>query len=119
VHQFLELDIVWPDAEHGGNGAVQDMVYALIFSRLFISGKVPGIFHHHDNGMISAVIGADRAFFGVGQRIAFLTVADMLLGLCHGPGQLFHLGLRHVDYVEGKALRRFAANAGKACQFIN
>ena len=92
---------------------MQYMVHTFILSGLFVSSQVSGILHHHDGLVIAPVAAADWTKFLIRQRIAFLTVTDVGLGLRNGSRQACHLLLRHIDDVKCQSLGRFASNPRK------
>ena len=91
---------------------MQHMINPIVFASFLISSQIPGILHHHNGLMIPPVTAADRAQFLVRQGEAFLTIAHVIPGACHGSRQLLHLLLRHVDNVKCQALGRLGPTPG-------
>ena len=86
---------------------MEHMVYPFKFACFLVCCHISGIFHHHDHGMVSPGIAADRTKLLIRQCLAAFAVAYVRSCPGHGRGQLLHLFLGHVNDMKSQSLGRF------------
>ncbi len=119
LKEFPEMDIVRADALGRGDGAVKDVIDALIGVGVLKGEDVLGLLDNADARVVALGVGTDRAWVGVGDIAADRTERDLLLESQYGVGKKPGLFGRRSQKVVSQTLGALGPHAGEFAEFLN
>ena len=113
------MQIIGAHMIDGGEDTVEHMVATTELTGALHRQHIAGVGHHADDVLITLVVCADRAQAARRQRAAHGAEGHAALGVHDGLGELLRFTLGQVQYMEGEALCRLAADAGQAGKLLH
>jgi hypothetical protein len=100
-------------------GAVEDVVEAVVATGLFNGVDVRGLFHDAEQAGVAGGIGAIAARVNVGDVVAKRAEAEVLAKRADGGGKGFGFRIRGAQNVKSEALCGLGADAGKFAELVD
>ena len=96
---------------------MQHVILPLKLARGFDADDVVRLLHHADHFRVAAAVAAILAQLARGDVVADAAQAELILDVQDGLRQVLGVVAAGAQHVEGEALRRLLADAGKALEF--
>ncbi len=106
-------------AADGREGAVEDVVDAVVAAGFFDGGDVGGLFDDADEAVVAGGGGAVGAGVDVGDVVADGAEAEVLFNLADRVGEGVSVFGGGAEDVKGEALGGFGADAGELAQLVD
>ena len=111
LHQALDLQILRPDAVHGGDDAAQDMIDAVVLLRRLDGQHILDALHDAHRGVVALRRGADAAHVAVADVVAHTAVAHVRHQLLQTAREGLHVATLALQQMQHEAHRRLTADA--------
>ena len=116
AQEFLHLELFRPDAVHGAEMAVQDVVAAAEAAGALDGKDIQRLLDDADDAVIAAGVGADATGVGLGEVLTDGAEPNALFDVEQGGGQFLRFNFGRAEDVVGEALGRLGADAGQAVE---
>jgi hypothetical protein len=117
--EVADAELLRADTADGREGAVEDVIDAVVGASLLDGGDVGGLLDDADEALVAGGAGAVGAGIDVCDVVAEGAEAEMLFDLADGVREGFGVLQRRTEDVKGEALRGLGADAGELAQLFD